>query len=170
MRTGRSSRLRHVSPARAFSLLECLVYLALYTLLIGIGSLAFCRCLDMLTALHRNAGDIERALQAGELWREDVRSATGPIQIEESDQTVRIPHRQSEVLYRFDTGQVLRKAGRDAPWAVWLADVEQSRMEPDARAHITAWRWELGLKPSIRRVHVRPEFTFIAVPGTPSPP
>jgi hypothetical protein len=118
-----------------------------------------------MKGLRRNADDITRALYAGELWRDDMRSATRPIQVEPSTQIIHIPRRDGEVLYQFVESQVLRKAKPDAPWVVLLPKVQRSQMEADVRVHVTAWRWELELQPSRKPARVRPAFTFLAVPG-----
>jgi hypothetical protein len=170
MRTIPALAARRVSHWRGFTLLECVVYLGLFSLLLGIASLAYYRCFDNMRGLRRNADDITRALNAGELWRDDVRTATGPVQFVESGQIFRIPRREGEALYQFAESQVLRKAKPDAPWVVLLPAVQRSQMEADVRAHVTAWRWELELQPGRKPVRVRPAFTFLAVPGATNQP
>ena len=155
---------------RGFTLIECLVYIGLSMVLLGAGLLAFSRCLDNTKGLRRNADDITRALHAGELWRMDVRAATAPIQVNASEQTIRIPTRGSEVSYRFADAQVWRKPNRDAEWSSLLVKVKNSQMLTDARTRVQAYRWELELETAKKSVRVRPLFTFIAVQGTQSKP
>ncbi|MGA2801732.1 MAG: hypothetical protein ABSE97_05100 [Verrucomicrobiota bacterium] len=124
-----------------------------------------------MKALRRNADDIVRVLHAGELWRDDVRNATGPIQIEGSTQIVRIPHRQGDVYYKFAEAEAFRKVGSDASWVVLLPKVKRSQMAADVRKHVVAWRWELELQPSSNRtIHVQPVFSFFAAPHTANQP
>jgi len=155
-----SNRMR-----RGIMLIECLVYMAVFVVLLGIATLAFYKCFDNMRALRSNADDIARALQAGELWRDDLRSATGPIRLVRGSQTIEIPHAHGEICYKFAGAQVLRKTGTDAAWIVLLPRVQRSQMTVDARQHVFAWHWELELQTSSRaNIHVHPLFTFLAVP------
>lgn len=156
--------------SRAFTIIECLVYIGLFALLLGLGTVAFYRCFDNMKGLRRNADEITRAVRAGELWRNDVRAAARAIQFEESEQTIRIPQRDREVVYKFADAQVFRKTGADAPWLVLLPKVKNSQMTSDPRTHVTAWRWELELQPTQKTARTRPLFTFLAVPDAGTPP
>jgi hypothetical protein len=153
------------------TLIECIVYMAIFVTLMGISTMAFYQCFDNMKALRRNADDIAHALHAGELWRDDVRNATGPIQIEKSTRIARIPHRQGDVFYKFAEAQVFRKVGPDASWVVLLPKVKRSQMTADTRKCVVAWRWELELQPSLNRtVHVQPVFSFLAAPHAANQP
>jgi len=132
--------------------------------LLGLGTVAFYHCFDNMKGLRRNANDITRAVNAGELWRNDIRAAARTIQVDEADQTIRIPQRDREVFYKFADTQVFRKTGADAPWLPLLSKVQGSQMTRDLRAHVTAWRWELELQTLRKEARVRPLFTFLAVP------
>lgn len=164
MKTHPSKMHRSAAGSRAFTIIECLVYLGLVMLLLGLGTIAFYRCFDNTKGLRRNANDITRAVNAGELWRNDIRAASRAIQVDETDLTIRIPQREREVWYRFADTQVLRKTSKDAPWLPLLSKVQSSRMASDPRAHVIAWRWELELQTSRKEARVRPLFTFLAVP------
>jgi hypothetical protein len=135
--------------------------------ILAIGSAAFYRCWDDNKAITRNGDDIVRALKAGDAWRADLRSATGPVQIAStgSEQTMRIPHGNEELIYVFADGEVRKQAGRDAPWSMVLTKVKSSQMESDKREHVTAWRWEVELVAGRKNAKVRPLFTFEAVAG-----
>jgi hypothetical protein len=163
---------RRNSPAgvRAFTIIECLVYIGLFALVLGLGTVAFYRCFDNMKGLRRNADDITRAVHAGELWRNDIRAAARAIQLDESNQTIRIPQRDREVFYRFAEMQVFRKTGAEAPWLALLSRVKGSQMTRDLRTHVSAWRWELELQSSRKDSRLRPLFTFIAVPNPGNPP
>lgn len=164
MNTHASKVRRCAGGSRAFTIIECLVYLGLCMLLLGLGMVAFYRCFDNMKGLRRNASDITRAVNAGELWRNDIRAATRTIQVDEASQIIRIPQREREVCYKFADTQISRRTGADAPWLPLLSKVRNSRMTSDPRTHVTAWRWELELETSRKQARVRPLFTFLAVP------
>jgi len=170
MNTFASIERRCAARSRAFTIIECLVYIGLFALLLGLGTVAFYRCFDNMKGLRRNADDITRAVHAGELWRNDIRAAARAIQVDQTDQTIRIPQRDRDVLYRFADAQVFRKTGADAPWLVLLPKVKSSQMISDPRTHVTSWRWELELQPTQTTVRTRPLFTFLAVPNTGNQP
>lgn len=166
--------LRSPRPAsrRGFTLIECLVYIGVLAVVFGLAYAAFYRCWDNSLGVRRNAEDIERALQAGERWRADVRLATAPITVEQTnhEQLLRIPQRDGAVRYLFSNGAVQRRAGSEAPWMNVLAKVKSSRMEADARPYVRAWRWELELPVYHKGAQLRPLFTFEAVPTRVSKP
>lgn len=149
----------------AISLIECLVYISLVFIVLGMATAAFYRCFGNMKSLRRNSDDITQALHAGELWRADIRAAARPVQFDADNQQLRIPHATGEVDYKFMDAQVLRRTGADAPWVVVLPKVEKSQMQVDARTRVTAWRWELQLKTLREPARMRPLFTFIAIPG-----
>lgn len=151
----------------AFTLVECLVYMILLFIVLGLGYAAMYRSMDASMGLRRNASDITQALDAGERWREDVRLATQPLRVEKGDdqQTIlHIPQADTEVTYRFASNNVSRRVGQ-GDWAPALEHVNASNFILDPRQKVTAWKWELELQPhrkSLTRLH--PLFTFIAVP------
>ena len=85
-------------------LAECLVYIAVFAILVGGGTVAFYFFWDHSKALIYTTSDIESALRAGEGWRADVRSASGKITAETTagGEVVRVPETGSEVIYRFE--------------------------------------------------------------------
>jgi len=150
----------------AFMLEECLVYIAVSSVLLGLAFAAFYRVMENAKGLRRNAADIARVLQAGERWREDIHRATGPLRLANSpgavEQAFHVPQRSGEVIYFFTGTNLLRRAGPDAPWREALAGVKVSRMNRDRRERVTAWRWELELNTGRKKPLVRPLFTFQA--------
>ena len=98
---------------RAFMLTECLVYIAVFTILFGIATSAFYFCWDHTRAVVYATDNIENALRAGERWRADIRNATGPIAVQTASdgETVRIPEAGKEVVYRFYDGEIRRQVG-----------------------------------------------------------
>ena len=148
-------------------LVDCLVYLAIWAVVVGLAFSAFYRSMSYSANLARNADDIARALKAGERWREDVREATGPFKWVAGEasveQALHIPQKAGEVIYRFIDGAVLRQTGTNAAWIPALSGVKSSRMEKDERQRVVSWRWEVELKNKQKVARVRPLFTFQAV-------
>ena len=163
-----SERRRHV---HGIMMLECVVYLGLLFLVLGFAYQAFYVCWDTSIGLRRNADDIMRALDVGEAWRQDIRSARGQIWLETtgSEELLHIPQGNGEVLYRLADGELQRFAPGTARWVTLLSKVKSSHMQSDPRDHVTAWRWELELG-RVRNARVRPLFTFQAVPPNPTAP
>lgn len=155
------------SPA-AFSLIECLVYISVFAIVMSLAMQVFLQTRESADRLRRTADELTRALHAGELWRDDVRAATAPPRtVTENGQTwLAIPRGTNTVVYTHFKDTVWRQADTNAPWTRALAGVRTSRMEPDARAHVTAWRWELELAVKDERKKTRPRFTFLTVPAT----
>ena len=153
--------------ARGFTLVECLVYISVLGVILAIGSAAFYRCWDDNKAITRDGNDIVRTLKAGEIWRADLRSATGPVQIATtgSEQTMRIPCGDRELIYSFANGEVRKQIRKDGAWQIVLPKVKSSQMRNEKRDHVTAWRWELELASVRKNVKVHPLFLFEVVPG-----
>ena len=152
------------------TLIECLVYISLVFVILGMATAAFYKCFDNMKALRRNADDITQALNVGELWRADIRAATKPVQFDTNERLLRISHRDGDVAYKFTDAQVLRQTGSDAPWVVVLPKVENSQMQSNDLTQVAAWRWELELKTLRKPASTRPLFTFTAVPGATGKP
>jgi type II secretory pathway component PulJ len=146
-----------------FTLIECLVYIAMLAMIGGLTYLTFYRTRDNSRDLGRNADDVARTLQAGERWREDVRQASGRLQLSQVEGVpqLRIPQAQGEVIYFFRESEVVRQAaGHTAPV---LTKVKNSTMLADAREKVAAWRWEVELLGRPDRTRIRPLFSFQAV-------
>ncbi len=160
------SRRNRRSPHCGFMLIECLVYIGVVFVVLGVGYAAMYRCMENSVALRRSTEDIARALNAGERWRADVRAANGAIRWEETSDTrvLRMAGERGEVTYQFTSNAVLRCVAPGS-WSCILASVKSSTMHQEARDQVTAWRWELELQPHSKKpVSVRPLFTFFAVP------
>lgn len=159
--------IRSAASTRGVTLIECLVYITGLAIVMGVGSAALYRCWDDNKAISRNADDIVRTLNAGEIWRADVRSATGPIAVtkKNSEETDIIPCGTNVVSYSFANGEVRRQSAKDRPWIIVLPRIKSSQMESDPRDHARAWRWEVGLETRRKNPAIRPLFTFEAVAG-----
>lgn len=142
-------------------MVEAMVYIALLGIVLIIASQVFNKGMSESAGLQRNVADIERAIHAGERWRADVRSATGPIQANE--QSFTIPQKEGAIVYEIRTNQLRRIAANRSE--VFLADVKDSKMIEERRGNVVGWRWELELQRRRKEARVRPLFTFMAVPG-----
>lgn len=158
---------RRTARIRGISLLECLVYIGAISVVFGMGLMACFRCLENTNSVRRNSDDITQALQTGEIWRADIRAATQPIRFDAGEQTLHIPRHDTEVTYKFADNQILRRSSTNAIWFVALSHVAQSQMTSDVRSHVTAWRWELELRPRREPAPIRPLFTFTAAISQP---
>ena len=156
-------------------LVECMVYLAVWFVVVGLALATFYRAWDNSRSLTRYTEDMARALKAGERWRAEIRQATGALKLVSepgiADHALHIPCASGEIVY-FCTGtNLLRRAGEEGPWTVLLPAVKASRMLLDARGSVTSWRWELELASSPKRqTRLRPLFTFQAVPSPKAEP
>ena len=163
---------RNISSVRRQSgilLMECLVYISVFAILLGIGTAAFYFCWDHSKALIYAADDIESALRAGEHWRADVRGATGKISVETTatGEVVRIPETEKEIVYRFESGEMRREFSTSKNSQLLLPKVKTSQMKTEARGSVTAWRWELELTERRKETHLPLRFTFEAAQTKP---
>ena len=152
------------------SLIECLVYFVVFSILLGLGTASFFFCWDHTKAVACATSDIESALRAGEHWRADIRAATGTISLETTttSQVVTIPEGGKQIVYRFAGGELRRQAVPETFSQLLLPTVKTSQMQPDPRGHVAAWRWEVELKERRRETHLPLVFTFEAVaPNSP---
>ena len=145
-------------------LVECLVYIAVLTILMGVAVGVFYVCWNGFEALISTTDDVSVALRAGERWRMDVRDASGTISVENtaSGQVVKIPENGKQIVYSFDSGEMRRQAGSNGVAQLVLPKVKSSEMKSDVRGGVRAWQWELELPERPRGPHVPMLFTFEA--------
>jgi hypothetical protein len=150
-------------------LIQCMVYIAVFAILLGVGTAAFFLCWDHSKALVYATDDIGAALRAGERWRADVRSATGIISVEQSatGEVVHIPAPEKEIVYRFESGEVRREFPATHISQLLLPKVNGSQMSVENRSGVTAWRWELDLLVRRPETQLPLLFTFEAAQKTP---
>jgi len=157
----------NISTARAtgVSLIECLVYIAVFSILLNVGTAAFFFCWDHTRAVIYESSDIESALHAGECWRADVRLATGKISVENTSagEVAIIPEGDKEISYRFAAGELRRQVNHENVTQLLLAKVKTSQMQADPHGNVAAWRWELQLVERRRETQMPLLFTFEAV-------
>jgi hypothetical protein len=154
----------HAQARTGYLLIECLVYLSVIVVVLGLGIGAFYVCWDYSKALHYATDDINTALHAGERWRADIRNATGKVTVETrpEGEVLQIPCGTSEVLYRFNAGEIRRQVAPSDFSELLLPTVKASQMVMDARGPVGAWRWELELKSRRKEARLPLLFTFEA--------
>lgn len=166
MTTQRNKLVHRRRFCRGIILLETIVYMAVVMILIGL-ALSICfRAMDNARALRAAADDIGRTLNIGELWREDIRQASGVIKLMDSGGrfALEIPHADGAVVYRSEGKNILRKASGDSTWVPILKNVKHATIRQDAGRQVKSWRWEIELETRSPKARVRPLFTFQAVP------
>lgn len=165
LRTNTSSVRRN----SGISLIECLVYVAVFGLLLGIGTATFYFCWDHTRAVIITANEVESALRAGECWRADIRAANGTISVEtvKGEAMVKIPTGGSDVVYRFSDGELRREIPAQNSSRLLLEKVKVSEMTSAAQSNVTAWHWELELAPRRNETHFPLRFTFEAAQTKP---
>jgi hypothetical protein len=146
-------------------LVQCLVYIAVFTILSAVATGAFYVCWEQTKAISLATDDIGSALHVGERWRADVRGATGKISVASSadGESVRIPVRDGVIVYSFAAGEVRRELPATPGSQLLLSKVNASVMSVETRDGVTAWRWELELTPRHRETMLAMLFTFEAV-------
>ncbi|MBW8864243.1 MAG: prepilin-type N-terminal cleavage/methylation domain-containing protein [Verrucomicrobia bacterium] len=151
------------------TLIECMVYVVVFAILLGIGTASFIFCWDHTQETIFTANEIETALRAGECWRADVRAATGKISIETTatDETLKIPSGEKEIIYRLAGGELQRETSPQTGARLLLAHVKTSGMKTGVRNGVTAWRWDLELAPRQKDIHFPLLFTFEAAQTKP---
>ncbi len=162
MRTKRSFPRAH-----GFSLLECLVYIAVFAVVTAVAFSMFYQYLSHSRRLQVMAADVLQVMKAGEQWRQDLRQAVGPLQLETNaqEQALQVPQARGKITYLFSLGSIWRIENEPADPRLLVPHVKASRMVADPRQVVSAWKWELELQPSSRKAKLRPLFTFlVAVP------
>jgi hypothetical protein len=151
------------------TLIECIVYVAVFAILLGIGTASFYLCWDHTRSTIFTADEIESALRVGEAWRADMRAATGTISIETmaAGQTVKIPQDGKMIIYRFTGGELWRDIPAQNNSRLLLAKIKTSAMKTGARDNVTAWRWDVELTPRRKEPFIPLRFTFEAAQTKP---
>lgn len=163
---------RNLSARRRRSgvtLIECLVYVFVFSILLAGGTAAFFFCWDHTRAVVFTTDEVESALRAGETWRADVRAATGKISVvtTATGETVTIPEGEKEIIYRFDGAELRREIPAQNHSRLLLAKVKTSAASAELRGGVTAWRWELELTPRRKEASLPLLFTFEAAQTKP---
>ena len=153
-----------VGASAGYLLIECLVYLSVIVVVLGLGFGAFYVCWDYSKALHYATDDINAALHAGERWRADIRNATGKITGEATPEggRLRIPHGANEIFYNFNAGEVRRQIASSGFSELLLSKVKVSQMVMETRGPVAAWRWGVELNSRRKEARLPLLFTFEA--------
>lgn len=149
----------------AFSLIECLVYIAVFFVILGVALGSYYHMDEQSRGFARNSSDIVSAMQVGERWRADVRTATNAAFFDRNLEFV-LTTKNGEVSYFFRDGVVWRQGTNESKSMPVIANVKSSLMKADPRSQVKAWRWEIELQAQRTNATVRPIFTFLAVPIT----
>jgi hypothetical protein len=163
---------RHISRTRRTAgilLMECLVYISVFAILLGIGTAAFYFCWDHTRAVIFTTNEVASALRAGEHWRADVRAATGEISVitTADGATIEIPAREKKIIYRLAAGELRREIPSQNLSRLVLEKVKASDMKAESRDGVSAWRWELELTPRRKEAHFPLLFMFEAAQPKP---
>jgi len=161
------SQIRHGSwfeSASGMSLVECLVYIAVFFVVLGVALAAYYRMDEQSRGFTRNSSEIVQAMHAGERWRADVREATDVFQFE-ANQELRLATPRGDVSYFFRDAAVWRQGTNDNYSTPILSNVKSSLMKADARQYVKAWCWEVELQTKRAKASMHPLFTFLAAPA-----
>jgi len=147
-----------------YLLIECLVYLSVITVILGLALGAFYVCWDRSKALHYATDDINAALHAGERWRADIRNATGKITVQTTPEgeRLRIPCGTNVLIYSFHANEVRRQIASSDFSELLMPKVKISQMMKETRGPVAAWRWEVELTPHRSETRLPMQFTFEA--------
>jgi hypothetical protein len=173
MKPGREFALPELAPRHGgIALLDCVVYIALLGLILGLAFQTFYEGHEQHVRLERGVSGSIRALRAGEAWRADVRAAIAGMQLvrEEGGDRLHLRRADGNVAYVFRNGAVFRRGPDSTNWQEFLPAVKASRFERDPRSRVTAWRWEVEVHPGRKPLRTPLVFTFLATaPGVSQP-
>lgn len=158
------TEVARTAPTHGFGLVECLVYMAVFFVVLGVAFAAYYRMDEQARGFTRNSAELIRAMQAGERWRADVRAATNVVQSGEN-QELQLTAGNGAVSYFFHDGAVWRQGASDKQSIPVLQNVKASAMKLESRQQVQAWKWEIELQTKRTNATVRPLFTFLAVPA-----
>ena len=158
--------IRHRANASGIMLVECLVYIMVVIVVLGLAFVLFYKAFDHCIGLRRNAEDITSALRAGERWRQDIRDASGALTKVPSDPRPmwRVPQAEADVYYLQEEGSIWRFASSNSVPEEVLSHVRTSEMRNEKRQEVECGAWTVELKPRRKGPRVRPVFHFLAVP------
>lgn len=160
-------------PSRlgGISLVECLIYIAILTVVTGIAFSVFFSVLSHHRSVVRCSDDIVGAVKAGECWRADIRAAIEVPRSESTstEQALQIRHAGGTITYLFSNARIWRIVDGKSPELPLLEKVKSSVMQADTRTVTHAWRWDLQIAPARKQSKTTPSFAFLAAekPGLP---
>ena len=150
-------------------LLECLVYIAVLSVVLGLAIMLFHRSFNHSRRLQKNLGQISAVLNAGEDWREDIRATTNRALLPAIEPTVRswkIETTNGPVIYQLRSDATLwRLEENQDRELLMLRQVKELSWSQESRGSLLIHRWELELRSDREDRRFRPLFTFQAVSG-----
>jgi hypothetical protein len=155
----------------ASMLIHCLVFMAAWLVIGAFAIKALFTMINGTTRLRATGNDIVAAMSIGERWRADIRAATGPVttKVGEHGTLLEIPQGDHAVVYLQEHDELVRQHADGSRSAVVLRDVADTKFMKEQRGPVSAWRWELELKPNhSKNPSMKPLFTFLAVTGSDS--
>ncbi|MFT4691018.1 MAG: hypothetical protein ACKVHO_16565 [Verrucomicrobiia bacterium] len=162
-------RFTNPSLNGGFMLVQALVYIPIMAFLIYVAIDAALTLKKGTRGMQSGATRVTTAMNAGELWRADIRRATRPPQITNSTNSsaLTIDHGTNSVVWSHAEGQIWRQADTNSPRVTVMRDVFSSDFHPDERKHVSAWNWDLELNRARPKAKTMPLYSFIAVPRIP---
>lgn len=160
-----STNRRHV---HGIFLIQGLVYMVILSIISYVAFNAFFSLKTGVKRVQLVADDIVTTMEIGEQWRADIRLASEAVTIKQTDHShsLFIPLDNGKTIFwHFSQEKVVRTDAFGHATSI-LENVAETRFIPDKRKHVSAWRWELELKPNGPNARTRPLFTFMAVTGT----
>jgi len=154
--------------ASGIMLMECLFYLSIWMVVVGLGFTLFYRVYSQSKQLARVSDQVVQTLRAGEQWRKDVRGSRAAPRWEPREQGTGefILEREGvELAYRVEGTNLLKKVAVDGRWQEVLSGLKTCRFWRDEAGGVVSWRWEVELSSRAAHPPVRPRFSFQAVPG-----
>jgi hypothetical protein len=158
-------RAHHPARAKGYMLLECMAYISVVFVVLGVGYLAFYKSMRNAADLRRTAQELMGSVNVGELWRADLRMPGAKAQLDQHDETqvLQIEAPGKTVWYGYWDNAVFRRRD-DGPWVAVIENVKSSTMHLEQRKHVTAWKWELELLTRSKSARMKPLFTFVGGP------
>lgn len=159
----------HRRKNSAILLLECLVYIAVLSVVLGLAIMLFHRSFNHSRRLQKNLGQISSVLKAGEDWREDIRATTNAALLpanEPSARSWKIETTKGPIIYQLRSDDTLwrREENKDRE-LLMLRQVKELSWSQESRGPLLIHRWELELRSDREDRRFRPLFTFQAVGG-----
>ena len=164
-------RTHRIRNEAGVSLIECLVYVALFAVLLTCATRFFTVVYHHNKAVAKAASYTNAALDAARHWRRDIANAKGEPELIRSERfdVIRIDQASGgQVSYRVNGTRLERHNSKE--WVPIIRRVASSIMLPDQREHVRAWRWELAMETKSRFLGDPVRFSFTAVPGHPLAP
>ena len=164
-------RLNRLFGQGGITLIETIVYIALFVFLLGCGTRYFNIVYYQHKAVASIAGYTTLAMDGAKHWRRDIANAKTAPRLIRNDQFDVIEIDQAaggQISYRLNSSTLERHNGEE--WIPIIRRVVSSVMIPDQREHVRAWRWELALETKSQYVGDPLRFSFVAVAGYPLAP